>query len=142
MKRRSGNRHGSALMFALLAVVVVATAAVVLQSRSEETIRRRITDRTVAAARLRAESAIDTLRAAIARGEDPVSLTGSDADGTTTSIRTRTDGSLDVVAIGVVGSGGGPVAASVRLDVTLRPVPDGLPAVVAWHEPGSAALSE
>lgn len=142
MRRRSGNRRGSALMFALLAVIVVAGAAVVLQARSEETIRRRITDRTVAAARLRAESAIDTLRAAIARGEDPVSLTGTDADGTTTSIRTRADGMFDVVAIGVVGSGGGPVAASVRLDVTLRPVPAGLPAVVAWHEPGAASLSE
>ena len=45
MMRTRPNTRGAALLFALLAVVVLAAAAVVLQARSEDTIRRRKTDR-------------------------------------------------------------------------------------------------
>ncbi len=133
MKRRSGTRNGSALMFALLAVAVVAGAAVVLQTRSEETLRRRKTDRAVTLARLRAESAVETLRAGLAA--DPAAA----PDGTTTRAERRPDGTLAVTAIGVVEA---PVAASFRLDVTLRPVAGRLPEILSWSEPAGPAASE
>lgn len=133
MKRLVGNRRGSALLFALLAVVVVSGAAVVLQTRSEETLRRRKTERAVTLARLRAESAVETLRAGLAA--DPAAA----PDGTTTRVERRPDGTLAVTAIGVVEA---PVAASFRLDVTLRPVAGRLPEILSWSEPAGSAASE
>jgi Tfp pilus assembly protein PilX len=139
MKRPQSARRGAALLFALLTVLVVGAVAVVFQTRSEETLRRRRTDRAVTLARLRAESAVATIRAALARGADPASLPGTDPDGTATTVALAADGTLLVSAIGVVP---GPSAASSRLDVTLRPVPGRLPEIVAWREPGASPPSE
>lgn len=137
MMRRRESRRGAALLFALLAVVVVSGAAVVLQARSEETIRRRRTDRAVTLARLRAESAVETFRAALASDASPCAA--GTAGATTTRAERRPDGTLIVTAIGVVES---PVAASFRLEVTLRPVAGGLPEIVAWDEPAGPSASE